>query len=140
MEGLIGNHHIELDGIRYRLAEGAEGQHHNVRGEPLRPPNAVTVQGESSQKFQPRPEVLLWNWTDWSGGEGLRTLKFGAEFASRAWQLNRVRVFEEPGHLIPGYHVGTTVDSGGSADFTQNVSLGQARENLYAVARTSGNL
>lgn len=135
---MIGNHHIELDGIRYRLAEDAEGQHHNIRGEPLRPPNAVTVQGESTQKFQPRPEVLLWNWTDWSGGEGLRTLKFGAEFASRSWVLDRVRVFEEPGHLIPGYHVGTTVDSGGSVDFTQNVCLGSARENLYAVSRTGG--
>ena len=113
--------HVEIDGEPYRLAESAEGQHHNVRGEPLRPPNAVTVQGESSQKFQPRPEVMLWTWTDWSAGEGRRTLKFGE--GDRAWQLNGVRAFEEPGHLIPGYYAETTKNSGGVVDFTLSVRL-----------------
>ena len=58
---------IELDGVKY-LLDTVRDNHHSVSGEPLRPPNAVTVQGENSQKFQPRPEVMLWTWTDWSEG------------------------------------------------------------------------
>jgi hypothetical protein len=123
--------HVELDGIPFRLAEGAEGQHHNVVGEPLRPPNAVTVQGESQQKFQPRPEVLLWNWTDWSEGEGRRTLRFGD--AGRSWQLRAVRVFEEPGHLIPGYYTEITQDSTGASDLAKSLALVVGMGNLYGL-------
>lgn len=130
-------HHIELDGVRYRLAESAEGQHHNVRGEPLRPPNAVTVQGESSQKFQPRPEVLLWTWTDWSEGEGRRTQKFGER--GRSWQLNGIRAFEEPGHLIPGYYTEITQDSTGAADFTTQGWPVSGRSNIYFWDNSAAN-
>ncbi len=130
--------HIELDGVHYRLAESAEGQHHNVRGEPLRPPNAVTVQGENSQKFQPRPEVLLWNWTDWSQGEGRRTQKFGE--AGRSWQLNAVRAFEEPGHLIPGYYCEITQDNTGAADLAKSLVLVAKGTTLYGLDADSANV
>ena len=124
--------HIELDGETYRLAESSDGEHYGVRDEPLRPPNAVTVQGESQQKFQIRPDILLWNWTDWSAGEGRRTLKFGE--SGRFWQGKAIRVFEEPGHLIPGWYVETTTFTGGG-NFTRDACLGTAMGNLYAVAR-----
>jgi len=60
--------HISLDGVKYRLDEAAEGEHYIRAGEPLRPPNAQVVQGETGQKFQMRPDTLLWSITDWSGG------------------------------------------------------------------------
>ena len=85
--------HVELDGVAYKLAQGAEGAHHNLSGEPLRPPNAVTVQGENSQEFQARPDLLLWNWTDWSEGEGRRKLPFTA--LGRSGHRNTARDFEE---------------------------------------------
>ena len=130
--------HIELDGVKYRLAEDAEGQHYLFHGETLRPPNAVTVQGEKSQEFQPRPDILLWNWSDWSDGEGRRKLKFGE--AGRSWQLNAVRAFEEPGHLIPGYYVETTQDSTGAADITLSLTLVVGIDKLYGLDRNAANV
>ncbi len=130
--------HIELDGVRYRLAQDAQGQHHNVRGEPLRPPNAVTVQGESQQKFQMRPDTLLWTWTDWSGGEGRRKLKFGE--SDRAWELSSVRAFAEPGHLIPGYHVGITQDNTGASDLALSLTLVQGIQSLYGLDQNAANV
>jgi len=129
-------HHIEIDGVKYRLAQSVDGQHHIVRGEPLRPPNAVTVQGESAAKFQPRPEILLWNWTDWSQGEGQLTTK--SEEAGRAWELTRVRAFEEPGKLSAGYYVQTTQDSTGSADFAEQGWPVKKGGSLYFFTRVTG--
>ena len=130
--------HVELDGNRYRIAESAEGSGYSLDEEPLRPPNAVTVQGENSQKFQPRPDLLLWNWTDWSGGEGRRKQKFGE--SGRSWQLNGVRAFEEPGHLIPGYYVEITQDSTGTADFTKPVVFTVFANRLRAFESAAGNV
>lgn len=131
-------HHIELDGTKYRLAESAEGSHHAVRGEPLRPPNAVTVQGESSQEFQPRADMLLWNWSDWSQGEGKRKLKFGE--GGRSWQLNGMRAFEEPGHLIPGYYVEVTKDSGGTNPRAHSLALVVGMDTLYGLDTNAANV
>ena len=39
---------FEINGVKYNAAEDAEGDHYTLVGEPLRPPNAVTVQGENS--------------------------------------------------------------------------------------------
>jgi hypothetical protein len=49
---------VEINGVGYNLAEDAEGDHYALTGEPLRPPNAVTVQGEQRNRFQVRPDVL----------------------------------------------------------------------------------
>lgn len=123
-----GEAHIELNGVLYDIAEDAEGDHYIQAGEPSRPPNAVTVQGEASQKFQMRPDVLLWSLTDWSGGEG--QYKFNPQAPNRWWQLTGVRVFEKPGTLKPGYYVAETVDSGGSADFAIEGALVLANNKL----------
>jgi len=126
-------HPIELDGVKYKLAATAEGDHHDVAGESLNPANAVTVQGEEGQKFQLRPDILLWSWTDWSQGEGRRKYKQGE--AGRSWQLNSVRAFEEPGHLIPGYYVESTQDSSGAADFASDIVLVPAIGALYGMRK-----
>lgn len=102
-------YHIELNGVGYRLAEDAEGQHYIRTYEPLRPPNAGVVQGEQSAKFQVRPDTLLWSLTDWSGGAG--QFLFDLENPNRHRELHAVRAFERPGVLQPGYFVEETLDN-----------------------------
>lgn len=97
--------HIQFDGTLYRLAESEEGAHYDVAGESVRPPNAVPVQGDQG-KFQGRLDTLLWDMTDWSGGEG--KIKWSAEEANRAFKINGASVFDEPGKLKPGYHLVNT--------------------------------
>lgn len=110
-------YHIELNGVGYRLAEDAEGQHYIRTYEPLRPPNAGVVQGEQSAKFQVRPDTLLWSLTDWSGGAG--QVLFDLENPNRHRELRAVRAFERPGVLQPGFYVeefevnGSAYDKGG---------------------------
>ena len=99
-------HHIELDGEKYKLAQSEQGDHYVVGQEPLRPPNAVTVQGETPQKFQARLDTLLWSWTDWSAGEG--QVKFDPQNPGRAFRLDAVRAFEQPGKLRPGFYLDDT--------------------------------
>ena len=79
--------HVKINGLWYRLAEDAEGQHYNFSLQPLRPPNAQLIQGESG-KFQIRPDLLLWSWTDWSGGEG--QIKYDPQDVGRAYLLQHV--------------------------------------------------
>jgi len=97
--------HISLDGVKYRLDEAAEGEHYIRAGEPLRPPNAQVVQGETGQKFQMRPDTLLWSITDWSGGEG--QYKFDQREPNRHWELTGVDVFSRPGRVRPGPRLDT---------------------------------
>lgn len=109
---------FELNGIKYDAAEDAEGDHYTEAAEPLRPPNAVTVQGEKSQKFQMRPDTMQWSLTDWSGGEGQN--KYNAQTPNRHRELAAVRVFQKPGTLRPGYYVEDTQDSTGSSDLAKD--------------------
>lgn len=102
-------HHFEINGVKYRAAESAEGDHYDLSGEPLRPPNAVMVQGEGRQdKFQARPDMLLWNITDWSGGEG--QIVFDPQAHNRHAILQNVDPFVRPGTLAPGYFVEDCTD------------------------------
>ena len=103
--------HVQINGVNYRLAEDSEGQHYDLSGEPLRPPNAVVVQGEGRQdKFQARPDMLLWNITDWSGGEG--QIRYDPQAHSRHAILSDVDPFIRPGTLTAGYSTGYSDDSG----------------------------
>lgn len=131
-------HDVEINGVKYLLAEGAEGQHYDLSGEPLRPPNAVMVQGEGRQdKFQARADMLLWNITDWSGGEGQIT--FDPQDHNRHALLHKVDPFEEPGKLLPGRHVEVTQDSTGAADFAEEVILVNFGGTLYGISRETVN-
>ncbi len=120
---------FEINGVKYNAAEDAQGDHYSVSGEPLRPPNAVTVQGEASQKFQMRPDTLLWTHTDWSGGEGQQ--KFNAQVPNRYRELTAVRAFERPGTLTPGYYIEDTQDSSGSSDLAKDGILVIGGGSLY---------
>ena len=105
----VNGYDIELNGIGYNLAEDAEGDHFALSGEPLRPPNAVTVQGEQRNRFQVRPDILLWTLTDWSGGEG--QIKYDFRQPNRWRELEVVQVFERPGELTPGWDTKELEDS-----------------------------
>jgi hypothetical protein len=134
---MAGNsHHIELNGEKYWLAQDAEGVHHREHGEPLRPPNAVQVQGEAGV-FQTRPDKLQWTLTDWSGGEGYQ--KFDPAVPNGWRELNGVRVFDRPGTVTPGYYVDATKDSGGSSDLAVSGSLVRAKESLYLLSSITNN-
>lgn len=136
MAGLIDSvHHIELDGVAYKLAQDAQGQHHVVSGEPLRPPNSVTIQGESQQKFQPRPDILLWRIDDWSAGEGFNKVDFGRP--GRSKQLQACRVFEEPGHLIPGFYVAVGATPGPDTAVQKSLALVTGIDKLYGLDTAS---
>lgn len=134
---MAGNsHHVEIGGEKYWLAQGDEGAHFSEHGEPLRPPNSVPVQGENN-KFQSRPDKLIWSLTDWSGGEGF--FKFSDDTPNGWKQLNAVRVFDFPGKLKPGYHIEATKDSGGSSDLAVPGFLVRAKENLYLLSASAAN-
>lgn len=62
--------HVEINGKKYTLAEDAEGTHYQRKREPLRAPTNGFVLGDTN-KFSLRPDLLEWNMTDWSGGEGV---------------------------------------------------------------------
>lgn len=126
-------HHITLNGVKYRLAEDAEGNHYIMSADPLRPPNAVVVQGESQQKFQVRPDVLQWSLTDWSGGEGQE--KFDAQLPNRWRRLVAVDPFKEPGRLHAGMYVEDTQDSTGAADLAKDLALARKADSLYGLDR-----
>lgn len=120
---------FELNGVKYNAAEDAEGDHYVNQGEPLRPPNAVTIQGESRQKFQMRPDAIKWSLTDWSGGEG--QIKYDPQAPNRWRELTGVRAFERPGTLQPGYYIEDTQDSTGSSDLAVEGSPGVGGSTLY---------
>lgn len=122
-------HDILLNGYKFKVAESEEGSAYQRRNEPLRPPNAVTVQGESQQKFQPRPDTLLWNWTNWDEGEGRNQLRFGE--SGRSFEINNCRAFEKGGELHPGYFVGEVeTGAGGSLGGLQLVVF---QDTLYGL-------
>ena len=122
---------ITLNGVNYRLGHSEQGDHYEHAAETLRPPNAVVVQGEgSNQKFQVRPDVLLWHWTDWSSGEGAN--KYDFQDTARANELTGARVFIEPGNLTPGYYIEDTAQPGGG-DLVKSVVLIKGIGALYAM-------
>ncbi len=107
-------HHVEINGVKYRLFESGEGSNYVRSVEPLRPPNAVVVQGAARQDlFQMRQDVLLWSLTDWSGGEG--QYKYDPSAPNRHALLRNVQAFKRPGTLRPGPMMVPTQDSTGAS-------------------------
>jgi hypothetical protein len=128
---------VEINGVGYNLAEDAEGDHYALTGEPLRPPNAVTVQGEQRNRFQVRPDVLMWTLTDWSGGEG--QIKYSFQAPHRWRELTGVRVFERPGTLQPGYYVEDTQITAGGGDLAIPGVLMEGGSTLFAMPHGDAN-
>lgn len=122
--------HVKINGIWYRLAEGAEGTHYHMGLEPLRLPNAAVVQGESGT-FQLRSDQILWTLTNWSGGEG--QLKWDSQEPGRSYLLQGVDPFTRPGNLTVGFKEEIAQLQGGG-DFTDDgIHLGYGRETLFAI-------
>ena len=127
--------HVTINGVNYRLAEDAEGQHYIHVKEALRPPNSQIVQGESSNKFNVRSDLLLWTWTDWTEGEG--QIKFNASLPGRSLILEGVNFFGRPGNLFLGYTATAVLNSAASA-FNVQTGLVVAKGGLYAVGVGAG--
>lgn len=124
--------HVKLDGNWYRLAEDAEGTHYSLSSEPLRPPNSTVVQGETSDTFQLRPDLLLWTWTDWSHGEG--QLKWNPAEPGRAYTLQGVDPFTRPGELTLGYDESFAQAQAGGDFASVGVAITPALGTLWAVS------
>lgn len=113
--------HVSINGVNYRLAEDAEGVHYQLSMQPLRPPNAQVIQGEPG-KFQLRPDLLLWSWTDWSEGEG--QIKYDPADPGKSFKLEGVNPFRRPGTLMQGYEpVASRHEVGGGGLFSDEVSI-----------------
>lgn len=95
-------HHVELNGVKYRLAESAEGEHYMENAEPLRPPNAQVIQG-ANNTFQMRPDTLAWLIDSWAGGAG--QLRYDTENPGRMRELFNVDGFTKPGAVRKGFYV-----------------------------------
>ncbi len=121
---------ITLNGQDYHLDESGEGQHYARSHQPLRPPNAQLVQGEAG-KFQLRPDLLQWSWTDWSSGEN--QIKIDPSDGGRAYILQNVNPFRRRGELALGYLAVLAQDSTGSSDFAVPGTLVKAYGSLFMV-------
>lgn len=113
--------HVKLNGVWYRLAEDAEGQHYVKSLQPLRPPNSQIVQGDSD-RFQIRPDVLMWAAESWSGGEG--RIKFSAQDPDSAFMIQHINPFERPGFLTGAYTADIAEITGSVAVGTGKLAIG----------------
>lgn len=124
-------HHITLNGVNYRLAENAEGQHYNLRMEPLRPPNAQVVAGENNV-FQMRPDMLQWSLTDWSGGMG--QLRFDPQNPNRWFLIAGADVFTHPGEFRRGWHLVPLENNAGAVrDFEDTACMWHSSKTAFRV-------
>ncbi len=123
--------HLRLNGVKYRIAEDAEGPGYDKRLTPLLVQTGQTIQGEDS-KGKLRPDILSWSITDWSGGEGL--LKFNEEEANRYWLSHNVNVLDEPGKLqiAKSYQI-TTKQEGGNLVESGMLTKGRSLLHLFGV-------
>ncbi len=122
--------HVQLNGVKYRLAEDAEGTHYDKKRQPLRAQAAGVVQGDSG-KFQLRPDILEWRQTDWGGGEGYAVY---TEAGSDRYRIgHNIDVFSSPGSIRLSEKSEDTRDTGGVNDFAKYVKLVTAGEKLFAV-------
>lgn len=128
---------FELNGVKYKGKSVGGDPPLRESGQALRAQNAQLVQGEDSAVFNMRPDVLVFSWTDWSGGEGQFALD--PQEPGRYHSGRSIDGFSQPGALIAGPAVERTKDSTGSADFTFTSVNGQPSlvfgvgEKLYAV-------
>lgn len=104
--------HVVLNGVKYFLDQGVEGVHFVESFEPLRPSASQVVQGEN--KFNLRPDVLVWSWTDWSGGAG--QFKWDPQAPNRYYDGAGIDPFTAPGNLQVARALEVT-DNNASSDF-----------------------
>jgi hypothetical protein len=124
--------HVEINGVKYRLAEDGEGEHYVLDRQTLRAPNTQIVQGADSALINVNPETLVWSWDAWDGGEA--QLKFTPEGKNRAQVIEGLNFYGRPGDIFLGFEPNLTTDSG-AATFTDEVGLVVGRAGtLFAIA------
>lgn len=121
--------HVELNGVKYTLAEDGEGAHYQWRREPLRAPTNGFVLGDTN-KFNLRPDILEWSLTDWSGGEGYKV--FAQETSNGYYIGYDVDPFREYGTLRLAKEVVVTTDNA-AATFENSVSLVYSLDTLWGI-------
>lgn len=129
-------HHVEINGVKYRLAEDAEGDHYRQNRQPLRLQTGAVVQGVEN-KFQLRQDLLEWQLTDWSGGEG--QLSFDSEDANRYFEGHNIDPFDEPGKLKLARGFEETTDEL-DATLTDTLQVAKGRGNLWGASPTVNEL
>ena len=122
--------HFKINGVPYRAAEDAEGEHYVLQTATLRAPNAQVVQGSDSNLVNMSPDHLVWSIDSWAGGEG--QLKWTSENKDRSEIIEGLNFFGRPGNLLSG-HLSTPAQDSGASAFSTEVGLVVAREQLYAV-------
>lgn len=72
-----------------------------------------------------RPDTLLWEITDWSGGEGFRVYDAeGARCCKQHWRLVGVDAFTLPGKLSPSPEtINATDDGDPPSDLTTEILM-----------------
>lgn len=121
---------VKINGIKYKLAAGAEGEHYVHNGDPLRNQNYAVVESGDNQQFQMNPALKIWAWTDWSGGEG--QFKYSPDNPAGYWEGNNINPVLVRGTIRPGPGTQITAKSAGG-DFDKNVLLVRAHNKLYGV-------
>jgi len=66
-----GYFHVQIGDYKYRLANNATDAHYTAKLVALNASNAQVTQS-SDQQLDLNPDSLIWESTDWSGGEGLK--------------------------------------------------------------------
>lgn len=92
---------VKINGVPYHLDHASESEAYVQRDEPLRPQNSALALSSDEATFQTRPDVLIWDWTDWSGGEG--QYRYSNQAANRYWYGYNLDPFTVPGTLTPGW-------------------------------------
>jgi hypothetical protein len=124
------DHHVLINGVPYRLAEDAEGEHYIYDTPTLRAPNSQIIQGGDPGEVNIEPGTIIWKLDTWTDGEG--QLKFNPENPGRSEILEGVNFFGRPGNLFLGYEPNITQANGGG-DFSDEVGLVVARNELYVM-------
>lgn len=129
-------HHVSINGVKYRLAEDAEGDHYLDNRQPLRLQTGAVVQGDSN-KFQLRPDILEWRLTDWSGGEG--AIKYKEDEPNRYWEGHNIDPFDEVGKLklARGFEVTNNVSD---TDLGKSLQLTKGLDGLWGASIDSNGL
>ncbi len=97
-------------------------------GQALRAQNSQLVQGEDSAIFNMRPDVLVFKWTDWSGGEGQNS--YDAQEPARYQSGRSIDPWSVPGTLRAGPYPEATLNNAlavfsSADDFPTLVAHGQ---------------
>lgn len=129
-------HHVSLNGVLYRLDESAEGDHYVKNRQPLRIQTGAVVQGDSG-KFQLRNDLLEWQITDWSGGEG--AIKFQEGEANRYLEGHNIDPLDENGKLKLARGYEETIVSGPTT-MQKSLQLAKAFDGLYGASLDSASI